>query len=373
MSNSSNCSDIPVMLDVFYWEQIFTTLLVGIVAIAGLIGNSMIILAVAFSRKLQTTTNALVISLSVTDLLTSIMLLFYMIGSLGRNGWPLPDAYWICQGVAFLVYSTVGTSIYTMASIALNRLVIITKPHLYKKLFKSWKLVLFIAIPWIIPSFGILICALSGMGDFGYDPGDLACAAIDTPCNTFALSLFITLIGFLIPLTVIIVSYIWIYVYLNKHFKKKIRSYTDTSTQNMSTDSIPTVSSSVETEFSGPHDSTDKLSAQDPSQSHKQVLAARQKKHISQQQIKITKNLFTVVCGFLLCFLPYFILIFVKNSEHILFYTKVITFANCAINFPIYSLNHPDFKVVLRCMIKCSFAKIPQPSKFLKFLLAETI
>ena len=139
----------------------------------------------------------------------------------------------------------------------------------------------------------------------------------------------------------------------------------------MSTDSIPTVSSSVETEFSGLHNSTDKLSGQNPSSD--QVLAARQKKHISRQQIKITKNLFTVVCGFLLCFLPYFILIFVKNSEHILFYTKVISFANCAINFPIYSLRHPDFKVVLGCMIRCSLTEIPQPSKFLKFFLSKNM
>ena len=365
MSNCSNCSDIPTYppkLDVMYWEQIFTTVLIGIVAIAGLIGNSMIILAVAFSRKLQTTTNALVISLGATDLITSITLLFYMIGSLGENDW-------ICQGVAVLVYSTVGTSIYTMASIALNRLVIVTKPHLYKKLFKSWKLVLFIVIPWIVPSFGILIWALLEKVKFGYDPGNLACAPIDTT-GTLALYLYITFIGFP-PLAVIIVSYIWIYVYLNKHFKKMMHSYTDTSTQNMSTDSTPTVSSSVETEFNEPHNSTDILSIQDPS--HKQVLAARQKKHISRQQIKITKNLFTVVCGFLLCFLPYFILIFVEKSEHILLYTRVITFANCAINFPIYSLNHPDFKIVLRCMTRCCFAEIPQPSKFLKLLLSRNM
>ena len=358
-------------LDVYYWEQILTTVLIGIIAIAGLIGNSMIILAVAFSCKLHTITNAFVTSLGVTDLFSSVLMMFYMIGTLGKNGWPLPNAYWICQGTAFLGYATIGTSIYTIAAIALNRLVLITKPFLYKKLFKSWKLVLFIAIPWIVPAFGIMICALLGMGDFGYDPSDLACSAIDTLCNTFALSLFITLIGFPIPLAIIVVSYVWIYVYLNKHFEKKKHRYTNTSTQNVSTDSIPTVSCSVETKFAGPLNSTDKLCGQ--AVSHQQVLANRQRRNVSRQQIKITKNLFTAMCGFLLCFLPYFILIFVKNSERILFYTKVISFANSAINFPIYSLRHPDFKVVLRCMIRRSFAEIPQPSKFLKFFLSKNI
>ena len=371
MSNHTDCTHIPVNLHVSYWEKILTTVLLGFIAIAGLFGNSMIILAVAFSRKLQTTTNAFVTSLGFSDLLASIVLLFFMIGTLGKNGWPLPDAYWICQGTAFLVYATIGTSIYTMASIALNRLVIITKPHLYKKLFKSWKLVLFIAIPWIVPSSGLMICTLSGIGEFGYDPSDLACNAISTPCNRFSFSLFRTLIGFLTPLVVIIVSYVWIYVYLNKHFEKQKRSYTDTSTQNVSRDSIPTAYLSVETEFNGPDNSTDNSSRQDPS--HDKILATRQKNRILQQQIKITKNLFTVVCGFLLCFLPYFILTFVKNSEHILFYIKVITYANCATNFPIYSLRHPDFKIVLRCMIRRSFDEIPRPSKFLKLFLSKDI
>ena len=255
-----------------------------------------------------------------------------------------------------------------MASIALNRLVIITKPHMYKTLFRSLKLALFIAIPWIVPSFGLMICTLSGIGDFGYDPGDFACTAIDTPCNRFALSLYITVIAFPIPLVVIIISYAWIYIHLKRHFEKQKRS--NTSTQNVTTNSIPTTSS-FETDFNGPDNSRKELSQGDPI--YVKILATRQKKHISQQQIKITKNLFTVVCGFLLCFLPYFILIFVENSEHVLFYIKVITYANCAINFPIYSLKHPDFKVVLQCIIKHSFDEIPQPSKFLKFFLSKEI
>ena len=374
MSNHSDCTDIPtIRLDVAYWEQILTTVLIGIIAITGLFGNSMIILAVAFSRKLQTSTNALVASLGCTDLVSSITLVFYMIGSIGKNGWPLPNAYWICQGTAFMVYATIGTSTYTMASIALNRLVIITKPHLSKKVFRSWKLALFIVIPWFVPSFSLMIGTLSGIGELGYDPGDLACAAINTPCNETSLFLFISMMGFP-PLVVIIVSYFWIYVYMKRHFQQqklnntdtstKIAShgYADTSLQNVSTDSNP---AATEPEFNGPENSKHKPSRQGPS--HIEILATRQKTRIFQQQLKITKNLFTVVCGFLLCFLPYFFV----TDQYILFYTRVITFANCVINFPIYSLRHPELKVVLGCMMRRSFHEIPQPSKFLKFFLSK--
>ncbi|XP_072037213.1 melatonin-related receptor-like [Amphiura filiformis] len=193
-------------LDVAYWEQIITTIMIGLVAVAGIVGNSMIIMAVAFSCKLQTSTNVLVTSLGVTDLLTSVLLVFYMLGTLGKpeeGGWPYPKAYWLCQMTAFVLYATVGTSLYHMASIALNRFVLIVKPALYPVIFARWKLGIFILVPWLVPSIGIMILVLSGIGEFGYDPADLACAAVDHPDNTFALSLFITLIGFPVPLVVI--------------------------------------------------------------------------------------------------------------------------------------------------------------------------
>ncbi len=360
-------------LDVAYWEQIVTTILIGFVAIAGIFGNSMIILAVAFSCKLQTSTNVLVTSLGVTDLLTSIMLVFYMIGTVAKpnpegDGWPYPEAYWLCQGTAFVLYATVGTSLYTMASIAFNRFVIIVKPSLCPTMFSPLKLALFILVPWVVPSLGIVICVVAGIGEFGYDPADLACAAVDYPENTLALSLYITLIGFPIPLTVIMVCYVWIYIYLKKYFRKKkkrtVRTLTNESGVNVSTESVFTVSSNGTDFYENP-------SVEVTNQEAFDKIAARKRKRISGQQVKITKNLFMIVCAFLLCFLPYFILIFVPNSEHILFYTKVLTYANCAINFGIYSYNHPDFKVVLRCMIRCSYSEIPQPSKLLKFFLSK--
>ena len=250
-NGSTNSTDVSARLDVYYWEQILTGILIGLIAVLGIMGNSMILLAVAFSRKLQTSTNAFVTSLSIADLLTSFFLLFYTIGVFGRNGWPIPQAQWLCAVAAFMNYICRGTSLYTMAAIAINRLLLITNPSLYQKIFVSWKLVIFLITPWVVIGSSISVMTISGFSVFGYDEGDLACAIDDTVnMNSDMVSLIVTLIAFPIPLLVTTISYTWIYVYLKKHYRAKKRNLRKRNLPASNVDVINMTSS--DTPSSGP-------------------------------------------------------------------------------------------------------------------------
>ena len=390
LNESTNNTDDCARPDIHYWEQILTGTLIGLIGILGIMGNSMIILAVIFSRRLQTSTNAFVTSLSIADLITSFFLLFYMIGVFGRNSWPIPQASWLCSLTAFMILMCRGTSLYTMAAIAINRLLCIINPSLYQKIFVSWKLVICLIVPWAILGISISsMCISAGFTVFGYDRLDLACTMDSANIHAGQMSFTINLIAFPIPLLTTTVSYSWIYVHLKKHFRAQKRSIRrsslDISMINMTN---YTHSSDPSSLASGP--SSDEhsqieggLAANGPSASvkeHSQIqgvilcqAATIQRKRISKEQIEITKNLFTVVCSLYLCFLIYFILSFLPNSRHILFYIRVITLANGTINFGIYAGKHPDFKIVFGHMIRRSFANIPQPSRFLRFLLLRNI
>ncbi|XP_072043450.1 beta-2 adrenergic receptor-like [Amphiura filiformis] len=326
-TNVTNTSLPVYIMNVSYWEQILLAILLELVAIAGLIGNSMIIAAVAFSKKLQTSTNAFVTSLSITDLLTSFTLIWYTISLLGKNEWPIPGAYWICKFTGFMVYACVGTSMLTLGMIGINRLIHISKPMWYQKIFTSWKLVILVLIPWVIPTVSLLISTATGDVAFGYNKPSLVCAVYE---HTDLFVIAINAVGLLFPLLAI-VSY---------------------SMQSSSADLA------ITEEGHDPNHST----------------AGRRRKQISKQEIAITKNLFVVVVGFLVCFLPYLILLSIRNAidaEHYRFYIRVGPFFNSAINFMIYASKHPDFKVVLRHMMRCSYADIPQPSPILKYILSK--
>ncbi|XP_072039510.1 beta-2 adrenergic receptor-like [Amphiura filiformis] len=358
-NTASNATDssLPVyILNVSYWEQILLAFLLGLVAIAGLIGNSMIIAAVAFSKKLQTPTNAFVTSLSVADLLTSFTLIWYIVSVLGKNEWPIPGAYWICQLTGFMIFACVGASIWTLGAISINRLIHITKPIWYKKIFTSWKLAILVAIPWVIPVACLLISQATGIVAYGYNKLALVCSTI---FDTFEFALVQNVIC-VFPFLAIVGSYIWIYVYVKKHFWEQKKHFSQSANDN---------SHSLSMQIS-----TSEFAITEAGHDPNCAIAVRRRKQISKQEIAITKNLAVVVIGFFACFVPYFILLAIRhtiNVEHVYFYVKGMPFVNSSINFIIYAMKHPDFKVVLRHIMRCSYADIPQPSPILKYLLSR--
>ena len=97
MNSTANSTTATPNATVNYWEQALTGGLIILIAILGLIGNSMIIVAVALCRKLQTSTNAFVTSLAVTDLITSFFTVWGGVSVLGKDEWPLPQAPWLCR------------------------------------------------------------------------------------------------------------------------------------------------------------------------------------------------------------------------------------------------------------------------------------
>ncbi len=353
--NNATDTNNTIFVDntISYWEQILKAVLLSLVTITGLVGNSMVILAVAFSTKLHTATNAFVTSLSIADLLTCFTLVWYIISALSKGEWPISGTYWICQGTGFMIYACIGTSMWTLGLIAVNRLVLIIKPLWYSKIFTSWKLVVLVTIPWVIPEVFLIIMNAAGYADFGYNKSTLSCALIT---RTLWSALAINMVGIFLPLVAIIVSYVCIFIQIKTHFKGQQKSLAKHSDICM-TD----ISTSV---------STNDLTMEQP-MTLKHAITRRRRQQVYRQQIEVTKNLFLVVCGFFACFHSYFILQLIRGSvnvEHVIFYAKLGPSANSAINFFIYASKHPDFKVVLRLMMRCSYADIPQPSRLLKYL-----
>ena len=306
-------STVPVSTSdpyhISYGELVFASIILLIILVIGIIGNSMIIWSVILSRKLQTSTNAFVVNLSVADLLTCLFLPWYIAAFLGQKGWPLPEAKWLCGLAGFTIFACIGTSLYTLAAIAVNQS-IMTCSFRYNAIYKPWATGVMIALTWFIPGGALSIFLLAGIGGFGYERVSYpSCSDLDDIASGATFNVAQTIGGFPIPLVTIVVSYVWIYVYLRRHLNK--------------------------------------------------------------DELKITKTLFVVVCSFIGCFLPFFIANAFPNTGHLVFYLVLPTFANSAINFVIYATLHPQFKIVLGCIYRCHYAAIPEPSRVLKVILGQ--
>ena len=350
---NSNTSEVRGELLYSYGERVFTAICLLLFTITGTTGNSMVIIAVIFSRKLQTATNVFVVSLATADLLTNLFVFWNVVSLLSQDGWPLPNAHWLCVISGFMLFICTCTSMYSLAAIALNRLILITKPlPRYQHIFKPLHLGIMVALTWIIPFSLCLALPLAGIGGFGYDKQQATCSDLDLhpKADTFHLAQAITF--YPIPLITIIACYILIFRHVRQHLKKQ-------RGQNEKLNTIkPTAFSSGVS--SGP-----------ASVDMEAVIANKsdRKKKLMKMEIDITKNLFLVVCMFLLFMSPYFIALFIPGSDYFLLYGGIIVLANSTINPVIYARRHPQFKVVLGCMLKRRYADIPEPSLLLRKML----
>lgn len=92
---------------------------------------------------------------------------------------------------------------------------------------------------------------------------------------------------------------------------------------------------------------------------------------LNRRQIRITKNLFVVVCAFLICVSQYVIFLVIPSLEQLLPYSAVLLTLSHTINPLIYAIKHPTFHAVIQPMLRCNLSKIPGPSKALKAILRK--
>ena len=347
-----------------YGERIFVAICWLLIATFGSVGNSMVIVAVILSRKLRTVTNVFVVSLALADLLTSLFLTWSVVALLGPNGWPLPNAEWLCVAGGFMIFTCTGTSLYNLAVIALNRLLLITLPfETYRKIYQKMNVAIMVAIVWFTPASVCIALPFAGIGGFGYDQQHSTCSDLDQHPKGETFHLAQTVTFYPIPLITIIVCYGLVFRHIKRHFMQQRENLELTTTRQPTTSETGVSSSGVSSGSASGRSSTRNVeSAVENKQSSRT-------QRINQVEMEITKNLFLVVCVFFLFFTPYFVALFIPGSDYFLLYGGIIVLANSCMNPVIYARRHPHFKRVFLCMIRRRYRDIPEPSTFLKRFL----
>ena len=326
-----------------YAERIFSGTMILLIVLLGCFGNCLIIGAVILSRKLRTSTNVFVVSLSIADIMTSSALSVFLLPRFHRRGWPLPHHEWLCSGSAFIVFSCSGVSLYNLAAIAVNRLLLIIRPVIYKKVYTPSKVILMLITIWAIPVSVCLILPLVGIGGFGFDSTDFTCSDLDDHPKADLFNMAQTVSVFPLPLLIIISSYSLIGLHVKAHFKRQLQNDLDN--------------------FRGHSENNRQV---------QQHHTGRQE-NIRREQLEITKNLFTVVCLFFICYLPYFIASVIPGSTHAVFYLKLFVLTNTCLNPIVYSYKHPHFNEIISKILTCRHADIPEPSDILQSFRRRTV
>ena len=97
-----------------------------------------------------------------------------------------------------------------------------------------------------------------------------------------------------------------------------------------------------------------------------EIQATIRRKKLDRQDVKVTRNLFLIVCLFFGCFSPYFVSALIPGARRASSFALFAVLGNSAINPLVYGLKQPHFKDVLLKIITCRYREIADPFDLLK-------
>nr|XP_054768048.1 muscarinic acetylcholine receptor M2-like [Lytechinus pictus] len=401
-----------------YNQRIGVASLTILISIFGLVGNSLVLFAVSLSRKLQTKVNVFVVNLCVADSIICFVLPFNVVAMLSRQGWPLSPH--LCSASAGFLWIALGAGTVTLALIAFNRYYVIKK-YDFDTAYTSKKIAFMVVFSWMYPTVLTLIATNVGLGRLGYSEKYKACLQDSTHPLSEYLSLLAGITVFVPSLVVIIFCYVMIFVHVRKHHRHLIRifiigdgnrneSFHHSDVENPVTPRTPAQHTHVQFQFppdspratDDPSDVRENLSSSSPSpdtdclsnpitpiptspsspiangtvvepedggRNRTKSVSEELSLSVSRRQADITRNVFYVVCAFLICLTPYGIAILLPNSEPGIPWVMLLLQFNTCVNPVIYALKHPTFRDVIPRILRCDFNSIPAKSAWLKKLL----
>ncbi|XP_072041864.1 melatonin receptor type 1A-like [Amphiura filiformis] len=307
--------------DEFVFDDMTQRYIVGIAvlctSVLGILGNSLVILSVILSKKLRIVSNTFVVNLAISDLCTSLCTPWNAVALLSQNGWPIRLE--VCTVAAGILFVCVGCSLFNLASIAIDRYIVITRLYrVDKTVYPKWVLAIWVALTWIIPFCVFILPPIHGIGGLGYNSKYFSCSQLSSvkTSNTYDI---ISSVGlYPIPLIIIITSYTTIYCHIYKHTKNLMS-------------------------LSG---------AEKGSKESKEVTS-----RLKHRQVQITKTMFYVVCAFFFCITPYGICLIVDTSDPAVPYAATLVLMNSCINPLIYA-KHPLFKNVYGKILTCMWKEV---------------
>ncbi|XP_071811692.1 mu-type opioid receptor-like [Apostichopus japonicus] len=295
-----------------------------IITVIGMFGNGLVVSSVFVSRKLQTTTNAFVVNLAISDFMGCSTLPFLAATYISDD---LPFSHGFCAALSGLTYIMFSASVVNLAMIALNRFYLLTKSkNAYLKLYNKRNISLMVILSWTYVALVTFILPFFGVGALGYSKRYRVCTLnSDNELTLYYTALRLTLLP-VTCLIVIIFSYISIFRFLIKSGQTQIKY------------------------------KKSKPSAKAPGST----------KDINNRQMKVTKNLFVIVCAYVLCIIPYVLTYAIPGLYALIPWAALCGASNSFINPVIYGFWHPNFKEVFKCILRCKFSEVPQRCNLLK-------
>ncbi|XP_042144550.1 G-protein coupled receptor moody [Ixodes scapularis] len=191
-----------------------------LMVVFGVLANTVSILALVKSSKLNNATTALIVNLCFTDLMFSATSTPFAVTVFWNAGWAYSHGLCVAYGVSR--FFNVGASIFTVIAITINRYVIIVKPMLYKRVFTPGNNLLVVTGTWLI-TVALMLATTAGLwGRFAWDDEIGTCSVV--PHNGRSSKAFLFMVAYFLPTVFFVVCYSRIY-WIVRNTQKNLRQY----------------------------------------------------------------------------------------------------------------------------------------------------
>jgi hypothetical protein len=225
------------------WLRIVHGAIGSLILICSILGSCLVLLLVAYNRKLQYPSIVISLGLVAADLIIAVAWLFQVLAYAGVGDWTFGDEACTVFGVILVWLLYVRWS--EVAVVTMDRFLIIIFPFFtYKRCSKPLMFTMTI-LAWLVPA-ALVLPSVNGFGSYLFRPQISACTIDcegDGPCTNFYTALFgvFLLIGGVLPAVLYTTMYC---IGLRKRWKYKHRKLGTIESSTGTNPQEPTSSSS---------------------------------------------------------------------------------------------------------------------------------